>query len=126
MAQASAASSRRAQAARVAAAPATETASEGLTSSTPASAMSVVQLMPAPIATPVACRCSGISGRQPASCKACEKAGWQGISDGLLWFGRHVVLALCVSACSERGQESHEQLQSGHSTLLESRFVPYL
>lgn len=51
-----------------------------LTISTPASAMSVVQLMPAPIATPVACRCSGVSGRHLASCRACSRGGffWKG------------------------------------------------
>ena len=39
--------------------------------STPASAMSAVELMPAPMATPVACRCSTVSGRQPESSNAC-------------------------------------------------------
>lgn len=50
------------------------------TSSTPASAMSVVQLMPAPSATPVACRSASLCGAQPASCRACgaAPAGKQG------------------------------------------------
>jgi hypothetical protein len=61
-----------------------------LTMSMPASAMSAVELMPAPMATPVACRCSSVSGRQPESSNACtgrgigRKRGGRGMTGGLV------------------------------------------
>ena len=75
-----------------------------LTTSTPASAMSAVQLMPAPMATPVACLCWLLSGRQPESASACKKrvvgcgltaklkpTEWPGVTTAVPAPGRHLL-----------------------------------